>query len=167
MTTSQRVTSEKVGQSRVNGLAFSPDGTRLAVSTADGQATLLNVASERAAVEDQDVANLFRVYFASINTHNYAEYSSTLDQAMRADNTKGYFESGYATTTDSNVQIESITGSGQSLTVVVSFTSRQSTADSVDASACNNWTLTLPLVKDGPGYLIATPPSGYATYSDC
>jgi hypothetical protein len=54
------------------------------------------------------------------------------------------------------------------LTATVTFTSRQSPAQSVDKSACNAWTLNLYLVPQGTGYLIGTAPSGYQpTYSDC
>jgi hypothetical protein len=53
-------------------------------------------------------------------------------------------------------------------TATVKFRSRQSPAQSVDKSACNDWTLNLYLVPQGNGYLIGPAPSGYQpTYSDC
>ena len=64
--------------------------------------------------------------------------------------------------------VNSITANGDgSLTASVSFTSTQDPSDSVDKSSCNKWTLNLPLVPQGSGYVISTPPSGYATHSDC
>ena len=114
------------------------------------------------------VQSLFNRYFNSINTRNYSEYSGTLDATMQANNSKSHFDSGYSTTTDSNEVINSITDNGDgSLTANVSFTSTQDPADSVDNSSCNNWTLNLPLVAQGSGYVLSPPPSGYATYTDC
>jgi len=116
----------------------------------------------------KQVQGLFNRYFNSINTRNYTEYSSTLDSTMRANNPKSHFDSGYATTTDSSEEVNSIAANGDgSLTVNVSFTSTQDPSDSVDNSSCNKWTLNLPLVPQGSGYVISTPPSGYATYTDC
>lgn len=113
------------------------------------------------------VQTLFNTYFDGINTHNYAEFASTLDAGMQAKNPQSTFDSGYATTTDSSETITSISGSASGLTAVVTFTSRQAPSDSPDKSACNNYRLTLPLVPQGSGYVITAPPSGYATYSDC
>jgi hypothetical protein len=114
------------------------------------------------------VQSLFNRYFNSINTRNYTEYSGTLDSTMQANNSQSHFDSGYATTTDSNEQVNSIAANADgSLTVNVSFTSTQDPSDSVDNNSCNKWTLNLPLVPQGSGYVISTPPSGYATYTDC
>lgn len=109
----------------------------------------------------------FTHYFGGINAHDYAEYASSLDSAMQAANPKSTFDSGYSTTTDSNEKINSIAGSGSNLTAVVTFKSVQAASDSPDGSACNDYTLALPLVQQGTGYVIATPPSGYASYTDC
>jgi hypothetical protein len=113
------------------------------------------------------VETTFTHYFQGINTHNYTEYASSLDSAMQAANPQSSFDSGYSTTTDSGEKINSITGSGSNLTAVVTFKSTQSASDSPDGSACNDYTLTLPLAKQGSGYVITTPPSGYAKYTDC
>jgi hypothetical protein len=113
------------------------------------------------------VVDLFNRYFDGINTHNYSEYAATLDAGMRGKNNQSTFNSGYATTNDSNETVTSITGSGARLTAVVTFTSHQDPADSVDNHSCNTWQLTLPLVAQGSGYLITSPPSGYAQYADC
>jgi hypothetical protein len=115
----------------------------------------------------QQVESLFTAYFDGINTHNFTEYSSALAPAMQAKNPQSSFDSGYATTMDSNETINSITPSGSGLTAVITFTSRQAPADSPDKSACNNWTLTLPLVPQGSGYVITVPPQGYASMTDC
>jgi hypothetical protein len=108
-------------------------------------------------------------YFNSINTRNYSEYNSLLDaQKQQADSRSG-FDSGFATTKDSNEVLTGIvdTGGG-SLTANVSFTSRQSPADSIDQSACNNWQLSVFLVSQGKGYVMTAAPAGYrASHTDC
>ncbi|HVT70645.1 MAG TPA: hypothetical protein VHF26_23060, partial [Trebonia sp.] len=118
---------------------------------------------------DADVETLLSHYFDGINTHNYAEYASTLDPAELAKQPQSTFDSGYATTTDSGMTLTSLTDNGGGLTATVSFASRQSPGQSVDKSACNNWTLNFYLVAQGSsGYLIGPAPSGYQpTYSDC
>jgi hypothetical protein len=113
------------------------------------------------------VQNLLDRYFAGINSHDYAEYASTLDAGMQGNNSSSSFNTGYATTKDSDEVIDSIASNGSGLVAVIAFTSHQASADSVDGSTCNNWQLTLPLVPQGSGYVITTPPSGYATYTNC
>jgi len=108
-------------------------------------------------------------YFSAINAHNYSAYSSLLDAQEQQANTRATFNSGYATTQDSNEVLTGIddTGGGN-LTAHVSFTSRQSPANSVDGSACNNWQISLFLVPRGNSYVMTAAPAGYhATYTNC
>lgn len=130
-----------------------------------GTVALTSAAAGNAA--SAQVLDLFNRYFDGINTHNYSEYAGTLDAGMRQKNSQATFNSGYATTRDSNETVTSISGSGSRLTAVVTFTSHQDPADSVDNNSCNTWQLTLPLVAQGSWYLITSPPSGYARYADC
>ena len=118
---------------------------------------------------EPQVETLLSHYFHGINTHSYAEYSSTLNPAEQAKQTQSEFDSGYSSTTDSAMTLTSLSDTGNGdLTATVSFTSRQSPAQSVDNSACNAWTLNLYLVSQGNSYLIGPAPSGYQpTYSDC
>jgi hypothetical protein len=108
-------------------------------------------------------------YFNAINTRNYSEYNSLLDAQEQQSDSKSSFDSGFATTKDSDEALTGITDTdGGSLTANVSFTSHQSTADSVDQSACDNWQLSLYLVPQGNGYVMTTAPAGYrAAYTDC
>jgi hypothetical protein len=108
-------------------------------------------------------------YFSAINSRNYNAYNSLLDAQEQQNNSQSTFESGYATTKDSN---EVLTGiehpGGGNLTANVSFTSRQNPADSVDGSACNNWHISLYLVEQGNSYVMTAAPGDYhAGYSDC
>jgi hypothetical protein len=108
-------------------------------------------------------------YFNSINTRNYSEYNSLLDAQKQQADSQSSFDSGFATTKDSNEVLTAIVGTGGgSLTANVTFTSRQSPADSIDQNACNNWQLSLYLVPQGNGYVMTAAPAGYqATYTDC
>jgi len=115
------------------------------------------------------VETLLSHYFQGINSHDYAEYAGTLNPAEQAKQTQAEFDSGYSSTTDSGMTLTGLSATGNGdLTATVTFTSRQSPAQSVDKSACNAWTLNLYLVPQGSGYLIGPAPSGYQpTYSDC
>lgn len=108
-------------------------------------------------------------YFNSINTQNYSEYDSLLDAQEQQSDSQSSFDSGFATTKDSNEVLTGIedTGSG-SVAATVSFTSRQNPADSVDNSACNDWKISLYLVLEGSSYVMTATPAGYrASYTDC
>ena len=108
-------------------------------------------------------------YFDAINTQNYSEYNSLLDAQGQQDDSPSNFDSGYATTKDSNEVLTGIedTGGG-SLTANVSFTSRQSPADSIDHSACDNWQISLYLVPQGNSYAATAVPPGYhAAHTAC
>jgi hypothetical protein len=108
-------------------------------------------------------------YFQGINDRNYTEYASSQTAHGKDNQPESSFDSGYATTTDSDMMLTSLTPTGDGdLTATVTFTSRQSPSDSVDNSACNNWTLNFYLVPGGSGYLITpAPPSYEPTYTDC
>jgi hypothetical protein len=120
------------------------------------------------AAEPQVEAYLNR-YFSAINTRNYGAYQSLLDAQQQQGNSRSKFDSGFATTKDSNEVLTGIadTGGG-TLTANVSFTSRQNPGDSVDGSACNNWRISLFLVPNGTSYVMTAAPAGYhASYTDC
>ena len=71
-------------------------------------------------------------YFNSINTWNYTEYTSLFDAQARQSNSQSSFDSGFATTEDSDVVLTGIEDTGDgSLAATVSFTSRQNPADSI------------------------------------
>ena len=108
-------------------------------------------------------------YFSSINTRNYSEYNSLLDAQKQQADSQSTFDSGYATTKDTNEVLTGITDTGGgSLTANVSFTSQQSPADSIDQSACNDWQISLYLVPQGGSYVQTATPAGYtASYTDC
>jgi hypothetical protein len=118
---------------------------------------------------EPQVETLLSHYFHGINSHNYTEYAGTLNAEQRAKQSQSQFDSGYSSTTDSGMTLTGLSDSGNGgLTATVTFTSRQSPAQSVDNSSCNAWTLNLYLVPQGTRYLIGSAPSGYQpTHSDC
>jgi hypothetical protein len=118
---------------------------------------------------EPQVAAYLNRYFNAINTRNYSEYNSLLDPQEQQSDSKSSFDSGYATTKDSDEVLTGITDTGGgSLTANVAFTSHQSPSDSVDQSACNNWQLSFYLVPQGNGYVMKTTPADYkAAYTDC
>jgi hypothetical protein len=122
-----------------------------------------------ASAAQPQVETLLSHYFHGINSHSYTEYAGTLNAEQRAKQSQSEFDSGYSSTTDSGMTLTGLSDSGNGgLTATVTFTSRQSPAQSVDKSACNAWTLNLYLGHQGSGYLIGSAPSGYRpTYSDC
>jgi hypothetical protein len=168
-------TSTAAGSSPATGAsqqASSPAGPASASTSPTPSPTLSLVSiapGVTASAAEPRVETLLSHYFHGINTHNYAEYVSTLNSVEQAKQTRSEFDSGYSSTADSGMTLTSLSDNGNGgLTATVAFTSRQSPAQSVDKSACNAWTLNLYLVPQGTGYLIGTAPSGYQpTYSDC
>ncbi len=150
-----------------SGPASSPPSTP---ATGTGGSAGVAVAAGAAgnAAEPQVLALVNR-YFAAINAHDYPVYASLLDAQELQQITQPVFDSGYATTTDSDETLTGVsdTGSG-GVAAMITFTSHQDPANSVDDSACTSWAITLFLVPNGTGYLIGAPPSGYhASYQAC
>jgi hypothetical protein len=115
------------------------------------------------------VTALVNGYFTAIDTRDYSAFASLLDQQALQQNPESTFDSGYATTADSAETLTRISDTGAGgLAASLTFTSRQSPADSPDDSPCDQWSITLFLVPNGTGYLIGTPPSSYqAAYQAC
>jgi cytoskeletal protein RodZ len=106
------------------------------------------------------VQQLLSKRFEGINTHNYAEYASTLTTRAQAIQTQASFDKGYRSTSDSSITLTALNQTSSGLTATVAFTSHQNPADSGDGSACNTWTTTYYLVPSGSGYLIDNAPAG-------
>jgi hypothetical protein len=115
------------------------------------------------------VRTLLERYFAAINAHNYAAYSSLLDAQMQQNNPQSKFASGYATTRDSGEKVTSIADTGGGgVAATVTFTSHQNPADSINNSSCTAWTITLYLQPQDGSYVIGVPPADYRSiHQDC
>ena len=141
-----------------------------AASSADSSLTDVTVAPAAAgnAALPQVIA-LLHGYFSAIDQHDYAAYTQLLDPQVLQRTSAAAFSSGDGTTTDSDVTLTGLAGTGSGgLAAAVTFTSQQQPADSPDHSACDDWSITLYLVPQGAGYLIGAPPSGYeASYTSC
>jgi hypothetical protein len=108
-------------------------------------------------------------YFSAINQHDYAAYTRLLDPQALQRSPASAFYAGDGSTTDSRETLTGLadTGSGE-MAAAVTFTSAQQPVDSPDHSDCDAWSITLYLVSQGAGYLIALPPSGYqASFVSC
>jgi hypothetical protein len=135
-------------------------------ATSQGLQVASGVAANPAAPQ---VMALVTSYFAAINAHNYQNYVSLLTASTAQNFTQAQFNSGYDSTTDSNMTLASIssTGSG-SVAATLTFTSQQLPADSPNNSPCDKWQITLYLQPDGNSYLIGPPPASYhASYAPC
>jgi hypothetical protein len=168
----QPTTSTSAGGSPTAGAtqqASSPAASTSASPAPSPTLSLVSIApGVTAGAAGPQVETLLSHYFRGINTHSYAEYASTLNPGELAKQPESEFNSGYSSTADSGMTLTGLSDNGNGLTATVTFTSRQSPAQSVDRSACNAWTLNLYLVPQGSGYLIGPAPSGYQpTYSDC
>jgi len=141
----------------------SPSASKTAASTV---AMSPSAAASHAAAR---VRTLLEHYFAAINAHNYAAYSSLLDAQMQQNNPQSKFASGYATTRDSAEKITSIADTGAGgVAATVTFTSHQNPADSINNSSCTAWTITLYLQPQNGSYVIGVPPAGYrSVHQDC
>jgi hypothetical protein len=159
-----------VSSSAASATPASPSSPRGTVSpVAPAGATVVVAPAAAGNPATPGVQALLKRYFAAINDHDYAAYSALLDPRMRQQNPPSTFASGYATTRDSAETLTAISDAGGGeLAAMVSFTSHQSPADSIDNSSCTAWTITLYLRPQGSGYLIGTPPAGYKpTHQNC
>jgi hypothetical protein len=115
------------------------------------------------------VMALLHRYFSAINQHDYAAYARLLDPRVLVRTPASAFYSGYASTIDSDETLAGISATDSGgVAAAITFTSHQQPSASPDHSTCDNWSITLYLVPEGAGYLIAPPPSGYqASYVSC
>jgi hypothetical protein len=126
-----------------------------------------------AVLQDADatpVANFLSSYFSAIDSRDYQAYAALLDAQMRQDLTADQFGRGYQSTADSDETLAGISTAADGDTVaMVTFTSRQNPADSVNGQeACTNWEVSLFLEGGGTGYLVGPPLAGYhASYAAC
>ncbi len=144
--------------------------------SAPGQATALAtghrvaVAAGAAASPDtRPVVSFLTRYFTAINDHDYQAYLRLYSPAIRGGLTPAAFSAGYGTTRDSLATLRHIgvIGPGQ-LDAVVTFTSHQQPGQSASQSACTRWRISLYLIREGAGYLLQAPPSGYlASFRAC
>jgi hypothetical protein len=156
------------GQSTAGQSAAASTPATSASASASPALSLVSVAPGVTSSAEPQVETLISHYFEGINNHDYPEWAATLTAAQQAKQSATTFAAGYSTTTDSRMTLTSLASSGSGLVATVTFTSRQSAAQSVDKSACNDWTLNLYLSAAGTGYLIGPAPAGYQPdHSDC
>jgi hypothetical protein len=106
-------------------------------------------------------------YFRAINGRDYAAYQATQSPGMAM--TESQFQTGFASTRDSDVLITGITTMpGGQPAADVTFTSRQQPQDGPDGESCTNWRVTMYFDGSAGTYTIGAPPNGYkAAYQAC
>lgn len=115
------------------------------------------------------MAEFLTRYFTAINAHDYLAYRRLFSATVRDALSRAVFTAGYGTTTDSLARLRYISaiGGGQ-FDAVITFTSHQRPYQSPSQSSCTRWRISLFLVRNGNGYLLQAPPSGYqASFSAC
>jgi len=98
------------------------------------------------------VRQVLQTYFDAINTRNYQQWTKVVSAQRVADQPPNEWLKGVRSTKDSDALVYRIErGSGQSLRVLVGFTSRQKPEDAPPffPEACIKWRLVLPMVVDG------------------
>jgi hypothetical protein len=114
------------------------------------------------------VAVFLASYFAAIKSRNYSAYAALFVPGAVPDKTAAQFRTGYRSTSDSDVELVSLSASSAGLAAAVTFRSHQSSATSITHTACTDWGITFYLQTDGISYLIGAPPAGYrASYQPC
>jgi len=156
------------GTSRQSAPAAAPAATP-ATSLASGNRVVVVAPGAAGSPHTSAVVSLLARYFAAINAHDYPAYRRLFSAAIRGGLSQAAFTAGYGTTSDSSARLGSIGVIGPAeLDAVVTFTSHQRPADSPSYSGCTLWRISLYLVRQGNGYLLHAPPSGYrASFRAC
>jgi hypothetical protein len=144
----------------------SAGGATQAGTAPPGPVTIATAITGNAAAPQ--IAAFLDDYFGAINNHDYQAYVA-LRSPQAAGISPAQFVTGYGSTTDTGETLQGISSAANGdLIADVTFTSRQSAAESATKSNCTDWNISLYLVPDGGGYLIDNPPSGYhARYASC
>jgi hypothetical protein len=110
------------------------------------------------------VAITFSTYFGGINDKNFGQAYSAYSPTYQQNVPESGLASGDATTTDSNVNLVSITSTSDgSIAVDVDFSSQQAAANGPNGETCTDWSLVYKLVTN-PGTTTAAPGGTTLTY---
>ncbi len=105
------------------------------------------------------VRKALETYFSAINERNYAQWQTVVSDERRRTKTAGDWKKDFRSTKDSEILVYRIErGAGQSLRVLVAFTSTQDLQDApADMRAtCLHWRLVLPMVVEEDALRIDT-----------
>ncbi|MGW5724048.1 hypothetical protein ACWEVP_48335 [Amycolatopsis sp. NPDC003865] len=105
------------------------------------------------------VRDLVDTYFSAINARDYAQWQTVVSEERRRSKTAADWKKDFQSTKDSDFLVYRIErGSGQSLRVLVAFTSTQDPRDAPTdmRESCLHWRLVLPLVVEGGALRIDT-----------
>jgi hypothetical protein len=114
-------------------------------------------AEAQTAPKASEVQALLQRYFAAINAHDYAGWTSTVTGSQASHWAQGDWERAYASTHDSDIYVSDIV-SGAPMSVRIQFVSNQ-TVDLAPSSlpvTCINWDVSYQLVDSGHGLRVGT-----------
>ncbi len=129
--------------------------------------TVQLLAGARSAPRAQDVQQLLQSYFDAINQHDYGNWAQVVAPALAQRQDSEKWLDAYASTVDSSIAVESITGSPPH--VRVRFTSQQD-IDLAPADLpvdCIDWVLTLKLEQHAEQLSVGATVPGSVTMSKC
>ncbi|MDQ7804202.1 hypothetical protein Q5425_10695 [Amycolatopsis sp. A133] len=147
------------------------DDTSVAVSTPStstggepGPADDVRMSDDaRAHPQAEAVQRVLRRYFEAINSKQYAQWTTVVTDERAAGQPQGDWKKGVRTTKDSDALVYRIErSSGNSLRVLVGFTSRQDLADAPPffREPCIKWRLVMPMVIEDKALKIAAVDGG-------
>jgi hypothetical protein len=108
---------------------------------------------------EPQVVSFLQSYFTAINHHNYGQYASLVTSSLRP--TPAQFQSGFASTRDSNARLTGLSPTGTGVAANVTFISHQQPSASPTGTSCTAWHITLFLESRGGGYRIGPAAPGY------
>jgi hypothetical protein len=105
------------------------------------------------------VRKALETYFSAINERNYAQWQTVVSEERRRSKTAAEWKKDFRSTKDSELLVYRIErGAGQSLRVLVAFTSTQDPQDAPEdmRERCLHWRLVLPMVVENDALRIDT-----------
>jgi S1-C subfamily serine protease len=104
------------------------------------------------------VSKTLRAYVAAINDRDYDTAMSLVSDSIRSQNPQAGWLSSYATTTDDDLQVRSVSGSGTTAHAWVTFRSRQSPGygpTGAERATCLLWSIDYTLTLENGAWIIS------------
>ncbi len=123
--------------------------------------------SVRADARSAVVQELLQDYFDAINQHDYESWAHVVSSSMSAGQSSDQWTRAYATTVDSSIWVQSM--SGNPIRVKLRFTSQQdpSLAPKDLPVDCIHWTVVLQLASRGGEVVVGSTVAGSVAHIKC
>lgn len=131
---------------------------------------LVSVSSSAAAQpRAAEVVSLLDRHFRAINGGDYDAWSSTVIRKRASDQSRSAWTREFRSTKDSRVSVSSISDTGSTVDIALTFTSNQNPADAPESLPVSQicWSTTWPAQATSSGLALATPRSGSTTFRQC